>query len=558
MSSSDVDDPSYLPPQSAQPRSTIVPDDADELFSSDVFSVASPVIGDIPHEHADEPYNPGNYFQSSFQDDRDLPVDSAEQDSKSPSLEPPRPNKFHGPPSTWRSLTATDRAIANSLDQIKAADLGIHLYNAHALKKRQRLLKAARNDEDAELEYDTWEPPKQWTAWPMMAAEVPRGQIRSFDEPTKDEYVWRSLEQQKGSTQDLKGALTAIFLKEAKERFLRRESEDEGTGSDASMNNTKSGRSRSKSQHSNHDTLCQVSKTMKPAVLADDEKAESILEPTIRHILTNVDNLLMGLHHARQAYLPTLDESQGKTQTDADGETSPLKTKPPRKKGKPARGRSPKSLNSQASSRISSRPPPQKPRSALSSTSRTRSRSRRRRELGLRDWSDILSLASMTGWPDSTIRRTAKRCADLFGEGIEFRTLREGSESMRETIYLPSLIPEDQDETAPSSENSESSLSDDPSSVRIRPLSAKIVNGTFYCPLTDCPRSERGFARNWNFQKHVREKHGDLVPAVESEDEMVGAVHVDGFLKPVKARKGWRGRKGAVGTKGGGGEGLKE
>ncbi|KAL9118570.1 MAG: hypothetical protein Q9187_004881 [Circinaria calcarea] len=555
MSSSDIHDPSYLPPQSAQPRSTTLPDDIDELSSSDVSNVASPKNGDIPiEEEKEESHSSGDDSQSSFQDSEELPIEAGEQVSRSPSLEALRPNKFHGPPSTWRSWTAADRAIANSLDQVKAADLSIHLYNAHALKKRQKLLKAKADDENSMLEYGIWEPPKQWTAWPMTAAEVPRNQLSSFGEPTKDEHVWRSLEQQRGSGQDLNGALMAVFLKEAKERFLQRESEGEDLDSDASLDDTKSRRSRSKSKHADGDTHRWPSKATKPVILADDEKANSILEPTIRHILVKVDKLLMDLHCARQAYLPTVDESQSETQTDADDETrSQEKAEALRKKRKTKRGRSQNSPDSetsancnQAPSRASSRPPMKKRRKSISSTLRTRSRSRRRRELGLRDWGDILSIASMTGWNQSTIRRTAKRCADLFGEGIEFRTLREGNDEMRETTYLPTLIPED--ETAQSDDDFENSLSD----TSPKPLSARIANGILYCPVTDCSRSKRGFARNWNFQKHLKEMHGNLVSTVESEDEMFGAVHVNGFLKPIKARKGWRGR--ATGKRGRGAE----
>jgi hypothetical protein len=33
----------------------------------------------------------------------------------------------------------------------------------------------------------------------------------------------------------------------------------------------------------------------------------------------------------------------------------------------------------------------------------------------------------------------------------------------------------------------------------------------------------------------------ELLTDLDTEDEMEGAVHVDGFLKPIKIRKGWRG-----------------
>lgn len=49
-----------------------------------------------------------------------------------------RPNRFHGYVSTWRRHTENDRAIKTSLDRERNEDLSIHLYNAHALKRRVR------------------------------------------------------------------------------------------------------------------------------------------------------------------------------------------------------------------------------------------------------------------------------------------------------------------------------------------------------------------------------------------------------------------------------------
>jgi len=53
-----------------------------------------------------------------------------------------RPNRWKGAPSTWQTLTAQERALAASLDQIRNADLSVHLYNAHALKQRAQILSA--------------------------------------------------------------------------------------------------------------------------------------------------------------------------------------------------------------------------------------------------------------------------------------------------------------------------------------------------------------------------------------------------------------------------------
>lgn len=61
---------------------------------------------------------------------------SESQGSNSHESESTRPNRWAGPPSTWQTLTAQERGLATSLDALRDKDLGVHLYNAHAWKKR--------------------------------------------------------------------------------------------------------------------------------------------------------------------------------------------------------------------------------------------------------------------------------------------------------------------------------------------------------------------------------------------------------------------------------------
>ncbi|KAI2622476.1 hypothetical protein GGR54DRAFT_646783 [Hypoxylon sp. NC1633] len=90
--------------------------------------------------------------------------------------------------------------------------------------------------------------------------------------------------------------------------------------------------------------------------------------------------------------------------------------------------------------------------------------------------------------------------------------------------------------------------------------------GSYACAFRDCPRAMagEGFARRQNLLRHLRLVHswtpstasevgsegtgaesgvGRVFPAeeVDSEDEMYGAVHVDGFLRRIRMRPGWRG-----------------
>lgn len=47
-----------------------------------------------------------------------------------------RPNQFKGPRSTWRRLTEDERLVSTSIAQLRDQDLAVHLFNAHAMKRR--------------------------------------------------------------------------------------------------------------------------------------------------------------------------------------------------------------------------------------------------------------------------------------------------------------------------------------------------------------------------------------------------------------------------------------
>ncbi|TLD26617.1 hypothetical protein PspLS_04362 [Pyricularia sp. CBS 133598] len=113
----------------------------------------------------------------------------------------------------------------------------------------------------------------------------------------------------------------------------------------------------------------------------------------------------------------------------------------------------------------------------------------------------------------------------------------------------------------------------DPSaSVRARGRRASSVATPdlgFFCPHAACRRFIKAFTRRDNLARHMKLVHGEADPGYgrsrsrsrsrapaqseedggeddeveggeDSADEMDGAVHVDGFLKPIRIRQGWR------------------
>lgn len=499
---------------------------------------------------------------------------------------PDRPNKYHGPPSTWRSWTEQERLLAASLDQIRAADLSIHLYNAHAMKRRvrtkeqqnrvpswvskERWMETGDNSEESGLDEDGdpfFVPPKVWTAWPMPPDEVPREGEKILGRKEEEDERWTLRKEGSGMpSEELHEALIAEVLKRAKENFRQREwessDEEVGLASASGGVSIKKARETSASAAESHDDTFKSKKNrvLKPVIMADDDRAREILKPTVRHILSRLDGVLMGLHHARQAYLPTGDETTAsETQTDME-ETSlaPRKgtSKPRRKltrnskrKGKTALGAEPAvALDTDSGSNFtpsiqtsptSPQPGPEKKqRKSLSPRSASLSRQKRRKRLGLRDWSDVLGVASMVGYDAAVIERATERCTRLFGEGIRFRTLHEGKGADSETEYVSGG-------KTISRDRSQEPVPEPSAHKRFKNLAQPAADDRYYCPWTYCKRSQVGFARLWNFKKHLKEIHDERRPqteVTEVTEELLGGVHVDGFMKPIQARVGWRGK----------------
>ncbi|KAL2259752.1 hypothetical protein VTK26DRAFT_6456 [Humicola hyalothermophila] len=255
-------------------------------------------------------------------------------------------------------------------------------------------------------------------------------------------------------------------------------------------------------------------------------------------------------------------------ETATSGEESGLSRRRSRGRRRGRSGRQPPALASSRKSSASGKASRSRTSSVSSSGAQ---REHKLDKWGLRDWRDVLGAAALAGFPPAVLARAAQRCSTLFREEMTLHTLHEqaatsdmaGIETAR---YVPggSLPPssdEDSDNdkaeelfqprtisrqssvrlTAASSPEREQ---DTPRSRRSRSSTPAPVH---VCSYPDCPRAVKGFTKRTNLVRHLEEVHGEkrarqvATPVAEdSMDEMSGAVHVDGFLKPIKARKGWR------------------
>jgi hypothetical protein len=175
----------------------------------------------------------------------------------------------------------------------------------------------------------------------------------------------------------------------------------------------------------------------------------------------------------------------------------------------------------------------------------------RQKKLGLRDWSEVLGSAALVGFPPDVIARATQRCADLFGEGMSMMTLPEGpfTEKVADftTTYQPEEIPHFGTEDEGSYEESDVDEIKTSRSTRSRKLKApiEIPNRSWFCPIENCQRENKGFGYISGLRRHLSQYHlmkeDEIDELLDDDQEMEGAVHIDGFLKPMRQKRGMRG-----------------
>lgn len=368
----------------------------DSEYESDTDNPPSPIAGTPLHSppSAQRHAELQSAAENSAQDIADNDADSEESDDE----EIGRPNRFKGPPQTWKGYTADDRQLAESLQQIEDADLAAHLYNAHALKRRVRKpapeLSTLKNwqNKDAwlqqgkDLQYTDvvgqvqteLVPAKDWTAWPVPPASLYTlvdGFRRAAVAPERNEWVIGG-NGAPNPGQELKDEMLGIFLRLAKDNWNAKQWQEDGQ---QGATQRPPSRSRSQSVYADvemkdasgadhgdgygDDKMFQdrgtkrgrkprVEKQTNPALIADDAKAERILRPTIASVLNKLDDIALALHRTRLNHFGRSAVGEGSSQSDftTDAET----TEPESQSGPQSRAKS--ATRSKPVTRQSSRP----------------------------------------------------------------------------------------------------------------------------------------------------------------------------------------------------------
>lgn len=524
-----------------------------------------------------------------------------------PSSPPPRPsyrpNRYNGPPATWRLWTKSERQLIEGLEELRSRDLSAHLFNAFALKKRAQALTDKSTGNSGEYQETiagisvptfAFVPNKSWTAWPLPPSLVPR----THETNTQDEddaWTFRSLPDPRPSGV-LEELLIANMMNTAKNRFREREWESTKIermptehANDEPMEDENPYKSESEES---------TSKGNRPVIQTDEILAKRQLRPLARNIITKFDRLLFGLHAARKASVAAEDSSATDTDTEIESVKSTMSSHRKRRftnasLTSQSRGRKRQRTTFPASSEKGSGTEHQaksqdsvstkqigdeidsegistdieRSSSEVSSPSsrsrghrRRSSRSYRKKNLGLRDWSEVLGLAALTDCPNAAVMRASKRCADLFGEDMAFATLEEGhvervvdEETDRKWLYVDNsvelpgeLVPQrshlyQHGESGPKSvlkrRSSKGNLThpEDTKGAESEAGSQYLVERShrlkgkgrhrrrdLVCPVEDCLRHLQGFSRRWNLNLHLKRIHPDLVNTSSGKAKYIG------------------------------------
>ncbi|KAL9607006.1 MAG: hypothetical protein Q9167_008038 [Letrouitia subvulpina] len=248
------------------------------------------------------------------------------------------------PPSTWRTLTAEDRRIATSLDHLRAKDLSVHLYNAFKLKRpapsREWRADAHDPENDGKSDQPRWVPPRYWTAWPMHPKNVPREDMDVHSQ-WEGSTSWRPSgwsTRFRDSEATLQEVLIGTILKKAKGQFMAREPAEREPAQQQGIVEAQQERLTSGTQRSGVESEGQSRTTiiledegnssdLEPVLMTDDEKAERIMLPTVRHILVKFDEFLVNLHHLRASYATYEAHRSSRGKQNVRGSDSPPRIK---------------------------------------------------------------------------------------------------------------------------------------------------------------------------------------------------------------------------------------
>lgn len=435
----------------------------------------------------------------------------------------PRPNRWTGPPRTYRHLISDEKGAYDAILANRSMDLAAHLYDSFVLRNQNQNAGEPVGPED-ESE-DPAAVKKVWVGWPMLASNVPRS----------DEYIRRQLDDldtyrmapDPRPSADLEESIIAGMLKSAKENFMASQWDEEEvrTHRVPRLPEDEDYKMDTEDEMKNYESAYDSGidqEPLRPVFQADDDKSRRQLRPLSRNVISNLDRVLMGLHHAMQGRARDQQHTDGEYNSDTEGEASQSHSyhrgqktgKKPSCASSANQKRRRRNQHSSDENKLRTQGPNKKSKADHYVFQRGEQR----------DWSEVMGIAAMTGLPTDAVMRASKRCADLFGQDMTFRRFHEGRMHKTEALdhgesrteYIES---DTEGENVPASNPKRSRKKkrdrghdDDPDQGPS--VAAKLKGkGThrradIVCPIATCPRHTDGFSRTWNLTLHMRKAHG--------------------------------------------------
>lgn len=220
------------------------------------------------------PFSSGTVKRNS-----DYDIDYGESEGE--SSEEDRPNRYYGPPDKYRKFVAEERRLITSLDLLRANDLSIHLYNAHALKRHAQpnysgISEEPRSTKLAKAKEKRWMPRAVWTAWPLRPEVVPRPGVRFGvpDSPDSSDDATLRARAEVTPKGELKECIEALCLRRAKEIWVVH---------GGSVNGIAGMELGAETKEAEREGL---------VMTADDAAAHRQLKPVVKSVMAQVDQLL--------------------------------------------------------------------------------------------------------------------------------------------------------------------------------------------------------------------------------------------------------------------------
>lgn len=503
-----------------------------------------------------------------------------------------RPNRWTGNPTTYRKYISDALASYENLETAQSRDLAAHLYNSYMVRLESKD-NTRRFDEDGEEKTSI---SKRWGAWPLPPSRVPRPNDH-MKEWLNDPDTIRMPPDPRPSA-EMEESIIAIMTRITKENFLDRDWDYDGIkmnkskksiDPDAMMDEEDEKVEKDEDDQKDLDPYADPS-FLQPALQTDDDVARRQLRPLARNVITQVDSLLTSLQRTmdyriderpnRRRPKPYIDQDAAESQP---GEKATEKNESRGRKR--TRGGSRQNSTSSEHSRSRHSSPDKTEGESMREASQSRGQSRNSRasadeadeasdggatysdddgvpfnaKLPLRDWSEVMGLASMIGLPRDAVMRASKRCADLFNQDMTFRTFREGRiapagrkedksvfydyyesqsegdsdpppnrkrkkvsksksrrnhSTSRETGSVPVEPPVNPHTIVPGFAPIVPSLGTSPerssperSTSRRRKGKGEHRKTDLVCPIKSCSRHSEGFSRTWNLNLHMKRVH---------------------------------------------------